>query len=439
MTYFWLALAFVGAAAVAGAAFARSTTAAPAIAAGGTHRGDGERDGTAKGPSAAHWRAVGLAFAALAVLTAVFDSVMIGMELFHYDEAHLLGAKIGLAPLEDFAYPLAAVLLLPGLWLWLTRRTAAQTDAATPEGARDSVRPNPPDPSGSRPAGLLSQAILASRPVSWINTAYPFAAAMLLTTREIDWVLIVGTFYFLIPYNLAMYGINDVFDYASDLQNPRKGGIEGALLPPRLHRPMLWLAVITNVPFLVVLAFAGGPAAWISLAVSAFAVVAYSVAGLRFKERPLVDSMTSSTHFVSPAVVGLALAGADVTAGLLILLAAFFVWGMAAHAFGAVQDIVPDRQAGIGSIATVIGARATVRLAVVLWLLAGLAMLATPWPGPLAAVVALPYVVNCAPWWNVTDTTAARTNKAWRRFIWLNYGSGFLVTLILILQWSLSS
>ncbi|YCK81751.1 prenyltransferase [Arthrobacter sp. D3-18] len=401
MTYLWLALAFISTAAVAGVIFARR--------------------GAMRGEAGKHWKAVGLAFAALAVLTAVFDSVMIGMELFHYDAAHILGVKIGLAPIEDFAYPLAGVVALPGLWMWLTRKRKGSSSGS------------------SNLKGLVPQALLASRPVSWINTAYPFAAAMLLTTREIDWVLIIGTFYFLIPYNLAMYGINDVFDYDSDLKNPRKGGIEGALLQPHLHRPMLWLAAITNVPFLLVLALAGGPAAWISLAVSTFAVVAYSVAGLRFKERPVLDSLTSSTHFVSPAVVGLALAGADVTPGLLILLAAFFLWGMAAHAFGAVQDIEPDRQAGIGSIATVIGARRTVRLAVGLWLVAGLAMLATPWPGPLAAIIAIPYIVNCAPYWNVTDTTAARTNVAWRRFIWLNYFSGFLVTLIFILQWSLTS
>ncbi|MET3903345.1 prenyltransferase [Paenarthrobacter sp. 4246] len=403
MTYLWLALAFIAAAVIAGVIFARQ--------------------GAQPGETGKHWKAVGLAFAALAALTAVFDSVMIGMELFHYDASHILGVKVGLAPIEDFAYPLAGVVALPGLWLWLTRERTQPSQSRTEPGRK----------------GLVPQALLASRPVSWINTAYPFAAAMLLTTREIDWVLVVGTFYFLIPYNLAMYGINDVFDYESDLKNPRKGGMEGALLQPRLHRPMLWLAAITNVPFLLVLAFAGGPAAWISLTVSAFAVVAYSVAGLRFKERPVLDSLTSSTHFVSPAVVGLALAGAEVTPGLVILLAAFFLWGMAAHAFGAVQDIEPDRQAGIGSIATVFGARRTVRLAVVLWLVAGLAMLATPWPGPLAAIIALPYIANCAPWWHVTDTTAARTNVAWRRFIWLNYGSGFLVTLILILQWSLTS
>ncbi len=279
------------------------------------------------------------------------------------------------------------------------------------------------------------QLLLSSRPVSWINTAYPFGAAYLLTTREVDWVLVVGFVYFLIPYNLAMYGINDVFDYASDLANPRKGGIEGAVLAPRMHRITLWAAVITNVPFLVALVVAGSPASWAWLAVSVFAVIAYSAPGLRFKERPFLDSATSSTHFVSPALVGLTLAGATFTPELVVALVAFFLWGMAAHAFGAVQDIVPDREGGIHSIATAIGARATVRFALALWALAGVAMLTTGWPGALAAVIAVPYLVNAAPWWNVTDATSGDTNRAWKRFIALNYLSGFLATMILILVW----
>ena len=284
----------------------------------------------------------------------------------------------------------------------------------------------------------FTQFVLSSRPVSWINTAFPFGAAYLMVTREIDWVLLVGFLYFLIPYNLAMYGINDVFDYESDLANPRKGGMEGALLAPRLHRPILWASFWSNVPFVLLLALAGGPATWIALAVSVFAVIAYSAKGLRFKERPFLDSLTSSTHFVSPAIVALTLAGAEFTAPLVLLLLAFFLWGMAAHAFGAIQDIAPDREAGIHSVATVIGARATARLALVLWALAGVAMLFTPWPGPLAALLAVPYLVNCAPWWNVTDATSGGTNVAWRRFIRLNYFSGFLATLILIMEWNLS-
>ncbi|WP_372469247.1 prenyltransferase [Microbacterium maritypicum] len=281
----------------------------------------------------------------------------------------------------------------------------------------------------------LAQIVLSSRPISWINTAFPFAAAYLLATRELDMTLVIGTLYFLVPYNLAMYGINDVFDYASDLANPRKGGIEGALLAPRIHRATLWAAAATNIPFLVYLVIVGNPASWFWLAVSVFAVIAYSAPVLRFKERPFLDSITSSTHFVSPAIVALALVGAPVTAGTIITLGAFFLWGMAAHAFGAVQDIGPDREGGISSTATVIGARATVRLSLGLWAIAGAAMLFTPWPGPLAAVLALPYVVNAAPWWNVDDGSSASTNRAWRRFIALNYFAGFLATMILILAW----
>lgn len=366
-----------------------------------------------------HLLATAMTMALLIALTAVFDSVMISAGLFHYSGEHLVGWFIGLAPIEDFAYPIAAALLLPALWWMLTRRA---TDA---EAARGT--------------DFLRQAFIASRPISWVNTAFPFAAALLLTTREVDWVLVVGVVYYLIPYNLAMYGINDVFDYASDLANPRKGGLEGALLQPRHHRGVLWLAAATNVPFLVVLAVAGGPTVWVALTVSTFAVVAYSAPGLRFKERPVLDSITSSTHFVSPAVVGLTLAGAEFQAPVLLVLGAFFAWGMAAHAFGAVQDIAPDREAGIGSIATVLGARTTVRLSLGLWLLAGVLMLLTPWPGPIAALVVVPYLLNVAPYARIDDTHAHQTNAAWRRFIWLNYIEGFLVTLILILVWSITS
>ena len=59
---------------------------------------------------------------ALLVLTAVFDSVMIGAGLFTYDDAHLVGTRVGLAPIEDFAYPVAALILLPALWVGLRRR-----------------------------------------------------------------------------------------------------------------------------------------------------------------------------------------------------------------------------------------------------------------------------------------------------------------------------
>lgn len=279
---------------------------------------------------------------------------------------------------------------------------------------------------------VVGELLLASRPVSWINTAFPFAAAYYLTTQHIDAVLVVGTVFFLIPYNLAMYGINDVFDYESDLANPRKGGLEGAVLQRGVHRLTLCAAVLLCVPFVVALVILGPPRSWVVLALSLFAVVAYSVPGLRFKERPFLDSATSSTHFVSPAVYGLVLAGANVTGSLLLIVAAFFLWGIASHAFGAVQDVVPDRAGGIHSIATVMGARWSVRFAVAAWIAAGALMLLTRWPGPLAAILVLPYVATALPFVSVSDDDSEQANRGWKRFLWINYSVGFLVTMLLI-------
>ena len=126
------------------------------------------------------------------------------------------------------------------------------------------------------------------------------------------------------------------------------------------------------------------------------------------------------------------LAGATVTPQLWFLLAAFFLWGIASHAFGAVQDVIADREGDIASVATVIGARATVRLSVLAYLAAGVLLLFTTWPGPLAAVLALPYAISCAPYWSVADADAASANRGWRRFLLLNFVTGFLVTLLLI-------
>lgn len=280
---------------------------------------------------------------------------------------------------------------------------------------------------------MLRVLLASSRPLSWINTAYPFALAYLLLARTpAPAVLVVGSLYFLVPYNLAMYGINDVFDYESDLRNPRKGGVEGAVLAPRWHRDVLLAAAATNVPFLVVLVLLGGPASWLVLAVSVAAVVAYSAPGLRLKERPVLDSITSSTHFVSPAVYAASLTGRPVEARAVLLLAAFFCWGMASHAFGAVQDIPADRAAGIGSVATVFGAAATVRLAALLYAAGGILALTSGWPTGVAALAAVPYLVMVAPYLSLADEDAERANEGWRRFLALNYGAGAFITILAV-------
>lgn len=68
------------------------------------------------------WPAVGITAAALLALTAVFDNIMIGVGLVAYEPSLISGAFLGIAPLEDFAYALAAIIGLPSLWVLLERR-----------------------------------------------------------------------------------------------------------------------------------------------------------------------------------------------------------------------------------------------------------------------------------------------------------------------------
>lgn len=59
--------------------------------------------------------------AALLVTTAIFDNVMIGIGLVGYDVSKISGLFVGVAPLEDFSYAVAALILLPSLWALLGR------------------------------------------------------------------------------------------------------------------------------------------------------------------------------------------------------------------------------------------------------------------------------------------------------------------------------
>ena len=73
---------------------------------------------------------VAVTLAVLVALTVVFDSVMIGADLFRYDPAHLVGARVWRTPVEDLAWPVAAALALPSVWVLLTPvRVREEVDA----------------------------------------------------------------------------------------------------------------------------------------------------------------------------------------------------------------------------------------------------------------------------------------------------------------------
>jgi 4-hydroxybenzoate polyprenyltransferase len=283
----------------------------------------------------------------------------------------------------------------------------------------------------------LRDLVLASRPVSWINTGLPFLAAAFEVVRGLDLAVVLGTIYFLGPYNLLLYGVNDLFDYESDIRNPRKQSLEGGLVAPS-HGRTLWLAILaTNIPFLVVLGAQGGPVAAAALVLTVAVALAYSAPPLRTKERPFLDSTTSALHFVLPAVCGFLLTGRALETLPWLTLGAFMAWGFASHAIGAIQDIEYDRAAGIGSIATALGGRATAWVSLIGYAIAvvAVATIEQPW-GIIAALTLAAYLLLPAMVLFRDDEPQAR--RAWRSFMQLNIPAGFVLSHELLRSWNIT-
>ncbi len=95
------------------------------------------------------WAALAIAAAILLALTIVFDTVMIAADLFRYDDALLLGAHVGLAPIEDLAYALVALFVAVALWRLLPSRIRSSSAARSSW----SSRPGPTGDAGPRRTG----------------------------------------------------------------------------------------------------------------------------------------------------------------------------------------------------------------------------------------------------------------------------------------------
>jgi 4-hydroxybenzoate polyprenyltransferase len=286
----------------------------------------------------------------------------------------------------------------------------------------------------SSPSAKILKLLYSSRPISWINTAYPFAAAYLATGGAVDALFLWSCFFFLIPYNVLIYVVNDVYDYASDSKNPRKNSIEGGLLAPELHRFMLLAtACITSVSALPIILLTE-PIELFTFTALVVGAVVYSAPPFRTKERAFLDSLTSSFHFVGPMLFAFILTGwrPEYTGYIF----AFTLWGCASHMFGAVQDIKSDRQAGIRSIATALGATKTVRLSIVLYGLAALMVSTYGFPQTIVGAGLLLYILVTYPYRNIPDSKSSQTNHGWRQFLLINQIIGALITILIVWEFT---
>jgi 4-hydroxybenzoate polyprenyltransferase len=213
---------------------------------------------------------------------------------------------------------------------------------------------------------VILRLLYISRPVLWINTVGPATVGMWLTGNLFAWVALPVLLWLTLPFNLLIYGVNDVFDQETDARNPRKGTLEGARIDPSEVRTVMLGVVFTNAPLLIysVLFVAPSATAWMLLYAVLF--VGYSVPPARFKARPYLDSLSNAAYAFPLVFVPLALGSGPIWPAALGLMA----WSAAKHTFDAVQDVDEDREAGITTTAVRLGPGGVVLWSGSLWVLA---------------------------------------------------------------------
>ena len=252
---------------------------------------------------------------------------------------------------------------------------------------------------------MLRYLVVLSRPRFWLYLAGPVLVGAAYGARAPGEVtslsVLVLVAYFLLPANVYLYGINDLFDRDTDQYNPKKGDREVRYRGQRA----VPLAVAASLLLLVPVAAILPRPTWGYLVGWAVLATAYSAPPLRFKARPFLDSLANGLYVLPGLATYTALAGAHPP--LAAALGAW-AWSMAMHTLSAIPDIEPDRAAGLGTTATRLGERGAYWYCGLLWTGAALAFGLVDWrlgavlaayPVLLWGIVRSSIPIDRAYWW----------------------------------------
>jgi 4-hydroxybenzoate polyprenyltransferase len=233
----------------------------------------------------------------------------------------------------------------------------------------------------------LLKVLKISRPHFWLYELGTFAVGALVgfnTETNIFFMLLYG-FYFLIPANILIYGINDIFDYETDKLNPKKVEYEELVTPDKHKKLFSWI-FFSNVLFLFFLPLFSVKMI-ISFLLFLFFAIFYSAKPIRAKSKPFLDSFMSAGHYVATGVFAFYLVGGESISFWGVVGAMF--WAIAMHAYSAVPDIASDQKAHMATIATFFGRNKTIILCTFLYIFS--AILAFQFIGFLALFFGLVY------------------------------------------------
>jgi 4-hydroxybenzoate polyprenyltransferase len=210
--------------------------------------------------------------------------------------------------------------------------------------------------------------ILISRPKFWIYLIGPYLIGSLFGSKDLYFLSDINhllmAFYFLIPANIFLYGVNDLYDHDTDIKNERKGKDENLLSSSDnqlLKKAIILFFILSCIIFL----FLGNLLFKLSLIVFIVLSYFYSAPPFRFKAIPILDFLSNSLYFL-PGFAGYFLS--STTVFNFFLLIPFIVWTSAMHLFSAIPDILPDKKSKIMTSAVFFGRKKSLALCLFFWM-----------------------------------------------------------------------
>ncbi len=211
----------------------------------------------------------------------------------------------------------------------------------------------------------LKLLLKTSRPLLWCIPMFLFLVGLTYSGGSVDYRAFIFLFILSFPYNLFVYGVNDVYDYASDRLNPRKGTAEGVVLSPHHQRLVLKASTFSSVLLLALSYLFGGMAHFFVMAVMLLSAYFYSASPVRLKAHPPLDSLTNVLIYaIPPFLLGWMLWKPFFALPFTIYSLGLSVAGY--HAYSTVMDYTPDKKAGDRTCAVVFGKRGAAFLAFVI-------------------------------------------------------------------------
>ena len=266
----------------------------------------------------------------------------------------------------------------------------------------------------------IRKILLISRPRFWLYTLGPYLLGISVVDaqRLLSIDIWYGFFYFLLPANVLIYGVNDYFDNLQDIQNPKKHKQEAYMRPQeaRFYLLVISISFLLSLPLLIM-----GSSAGIVALIFLFFGIFYSCPPLRFKTRPFLDSL-SNFFYILPGVFGYILVTDSLPPGDIVV--AGMLWAISMHLFSAIVDIKADTKSGIKTSATVLGYKKSLIFVSLLWFFSLVIVL------PYSALLLAGVIYPILPLYLLR--TKADIAKIYWVFPWINAAIGFLLFWIII-------